>query len=189
MCRSDKSSAAYRPGWGICAAHQPLLIMGQRKCAAVSPPFPQPDSEESAAGVIQLRQVIAEHRFSLNLCALTFSLHSVPSCSRVRFGQKRLSDYAHCGIGRIRQLSAHLWMMPALRFQVPPPLSFPFFGGLEKNQWHNATHAPSNNAYPITRHALGSTLPETARMDRSTDVRPPHDATIQRDDHLKAKNG
>ncbi|MEQ2301943.1 hypothetical protein AMECASPLE_001323 [Ameca splendens] len=35
-----------------------------------------------------------------------FFLPSVSSCSRVA---KRLSDYDHCGTGRIRQLSAHLW--------------------------------------------------------------------------------
>ncbi|KAK5602479.1 hypothetical protein CRENBAI_010961 [Crenichthys baileyi] len=38
-----------------------------------------------------------------------FLLPSVPSCSRVADGQKRLSDYDYCGTGRIRQLSAHLW--------------------------------------------------------------------------------
>lgn len=73
-------------------------------------PIPHSDSLKSAADAILLRQVRAEHNSQENNPhALLFSVPSEPSCSRVADGQKRLWDYAHCGTGRIRQPSAHLW--------------------------------------------------------------------------------
>lgn len=68
-------------------------------------------------------------------------------------GQKRLSDYAHCGTVSLRSeqaaLSASLVQLTVVFLHF---ISFSRFG--ESRIFRGATHAPSNNTYPISRHAF-----------------------------------